>query len=126
MYLSNVAIASLAVLGPLAQAHGAGIPHIVGLDVADVRARELIRNLRARLAVGGHSHEVELEARDSPKECGEGIGSCPAGKCCSISQCKYSTLPCRVLLKVNRLRDIRRPLLLPWLQLQVRSRLRRE
>ncbi|KAH7072529.1 hypothetical protein FB567DRAFT_538323 [Paraphoma chrysanthemicola] len=86
MYLSTVAIASLAVLGPLAQAHGAGIPHIVGLDVADVRARELIRNLRARLAVGGHAHEVELEARDSPKECGEGIGSCPAGKCCSRSQ----------------------------------------
>lgn len=89
MYLSTVAIASLAVLGPVVRAHSAGIPQIVGLDVADVKARHLMRDLRARLAVAGHSHGVEIEARDSPPECGEGIGSCPAGKCCSRSGCKY-------------------------------------
>jgi hypothetical protein len=87
MHLSTIAIASLAVFGPVANAHSGGLPHIVGLDVADVKARHLLRELRARLAVVSDSHEVDIEARDSPPECGEGIGSCPAGKCCSRSGC---------------------------------------
>ncbi|KAF2022554.1 glycoside hydrolase/deacetylase [Setomelanomma holmii] len=85
MHLPSIALAFMAVLGPLATAHSESIPHIVGLDFADARAQNLIRDLRARLAVTGHAHEVNMEARDSPPECGEGIGSCPAGKCCSRS-----------------------------------------
>jgi peptidoglycan/xylan/chitin deacetylase (PgdA/CDA1 family) len=83
MHFSNIALATIAAAGPLANAHGAGLPQIIGLDVADLKARSLLRSIGAQLAESGHAHTAPVEARDSPPECGEGIGSCPAGKCCS-------------------------------------------
>jgi hypothetical protein len=93
MHFPTIAIATLATVGPLASAHGStGLPQIIGLDVADVKARSFLRNLGARVAESQDVHEHKIEARQgaSPKECGEGIGSCPAGKCCSSIGCKKS------------------------------------
>lgn len=83
MHFSNIALLTIAAVGPLANAHGTGLPQILGLDVADVKARNFLRGIGARLSEAGDSHGAPVQARDSPPECGEGIGSCPAGKCCS-------------------------------------------
>jgi hypothetical protein len=93
MHFSTIAVATFAAVGPLANAHGSGLPQIIGLDVTDVKARNLLRNIGARFATPGHPHGIDLEARDSPPECGEGIGSCPAGKCCSRAKCKMLDVP---------------------------------
>jgi hypothetical protein len=93
MHFSTIAIATLATVGPLADAHGStGLPQIIGLDVADVKARSFLRSLGARMAESSSVHEHKIEAREtsSPPNCGEGIGSCPAGKCCSTVGCKKS------------------------------------
>jgi len=81
MYYSTVALAAIAAIAPAATAHGTGLPKLVGLDTSDLRVRNLLRDLNARLAV---SDVHNINARQTgPKECGEGVGSCPAGKCCS-------------------------------------------
>jgi peptidoglycan/xylan/chitin deacetylase (PgdA/CDA1 family) len=85
MYLSTVAIATIAAISPLANAHGAGLPQILGLNVADLKARSLLQNVEARVPASGNAAELHVEARQSKPECGEGIGSCPAGQCCSRS-----------------------------------------
>jgi hypothetical protein len=97
MHLPTIAIAFVATVSPLANADGSGLPQIIGLDVADVKARSLLRNLGVRVAASGHAHEVSLETRASPPECGEGIGSCPAGKCCSRAGCKMIAHGKRIL-----------------------------
>ncbi|KAH5128754.1 hypothetical protein HBH70_210270 [Parastagonospora nodorum] len=98
MHFSNIALATIATVGPLANAHGTGLPQILGLDVADERARSLLRSIGAQLSEAGHVHAAPVEARQStpsPKECGEGIGSCPAGKCCSqIGYCDTTDAHC--------------------------------
>jgi peptidoglycan/xylan/chitin deacetylase (PgdA/CDA1 family) len=83
MHFSNIALATVAAVGPFANAHDTGLPQILGLDLADVKARSFLQGLGARLSETGHSHNAPVHARDSPPECGEGIGSCPSGKCCS-------------------------------------------
>ncbi|KAH8716802.1 hypothetical protein GQ44DRAFT_688868 [Phaeosphaeriaceae sp. PMI808] len=85
MYLSTIVVATVATVAPLANAHGAGLPQILGLNVADLKSRDLLRSLEARITDAVlHPNEGNLAARqDSPKECGEGIGSCPTGQCCS-------------------------------------------
>jgi hypothetical protein len=88
MHFPIIAIGTFAALGPLASAHGTGLPQIIGLDVADVKARSLLRSIGARLAAPEHTQKLGVEAGASPLECGEGIGSCPAGKCCSSVGCK--------------------------------------
>ncbi|KAJ4990580.1 chitin deacetylase [Stagonosporopsis vannaccii] len=76
-----------AALAPLASAHGStGLPNIVGLDLVDRRAENLIASLRAGGLVSTQAHsQPGLEVRADDRECGEGIGSCPQDKCCSIS-----------------------------------------
>lgn len=87
MYFSTVAVAIAAVV-PLANAHGSGLPQILGLDLADLKNRDLLNSLKARISGLDHVHsEPAKQARASPLECGEGIGSCPAGKCCSRANC---------------------------------------
>jgi hypothetical protein len=71
MHLPTIAVGTLAAL---TGAHATGLSQIIAPDSADVKVRSLLRNIGARLA--------------SPLECGEGIGSCPAGKCCSSIGCK--------------------------------------
>ncbi|KAF2627119.1 carbohydrate esterase family 4 protein [Macroventuria anomochaeta] len=76
-----------AALAPLASAHGStGLPKIMGLDIFDRRAGSLIANLKSGGLLGAEANEKSvLEARKDDRECGEGIGSCPQDKCCSIS-----------------------------------------
>jgi hypothetical protein len=91
MYLSTIVVATIAAVAPLASAHGAGIPQIIGLDVADLKARNLLNNLGARFVETGNArNKLTLEARQDKPECGPGIGSCGAGLCCSRSGCMIS------------------------------------
>ena len=85
----STAAVTLAVVAPLATAHGVGLPEIVGLNLKDLRTRNLLGNLRHG-GLGHVEHGKFLESRADDRECGEGIGSCPAGKCCSISGCKQT------------------------------------
>jgi peptidoglycan/xylan/chitin deacetylase (PgdA/CDA1 family) len=84
MHFSTIAFATIATVGPFAHAHGTGLPKIIGLDVADVKARSLLYKIGAPLSEAGHHHAPAIERRDTPN-CGEGIGSCAAGECCSVS-----------------------------------------
>jgi len=96
MRFSTVA-ATIAAVAPLANAHASNLPGIVGLDVKDVRVRSMLAQMEARSGHGIHSLESRQGA--SPKECGEGIGSCPAGKCCSeAGYCGSSPAHCEAPL----------------------------
>ncbi|CBX97226.1 hypothetical protein IAQ61_007359 [Plenodomus lingam] len=84
MYLLIVVAATIAAAGPLVNAHGAGLPKIVGLDPADVKSRDLLLALEERFSRLDHAQsEPALATRTSAPECGPGVGSCPAGECCS-------------------------------------------
>lgn len=92
MYISTVAFATIAAIAPLTGAHGTGLPHILGLDVADLKARDLLSSLGARFVESGDAHiKLDVERREDKPECGPGIGSCRAGMCCSRSGCMIST-----------------------------------
>lgn len=94
MHFSNVAVATAATIVPLVAAHGVAIPHIVGLDVASLKGRDLLHTLETRFASAAAHVESTVEARQNdPKNCGEGIGTCKAGECCSKEGCE-----CRDLL----------------------------
>jgi antitoxin (DNA-binding transcriptional repressor) of toxin-antitoxin stability system len=92
MHFSTV-VAAVAAVAPVVSAHGgAPIPKIVGLNVKDLKARDLLSSLNARIAEVGRSevHEKRqpLEARQNTDgQCGSGFGSCAAGVCCSQSGC---------------------------------------
>lgn len=97
MHFSSVALATIAAISPIASAHMGGAPQLVGLNIADLKTRDLL----SRLGAGGvsvaaaHNH-VELEAREDKPNCGAGIGSCPTGKCCSIAGfCGTTDAHCR-------------------------------
>ena len=89
----STSVAALTAIAPLANAHGnAGIPTIAGLH-KDLKARELLSTLAARFSeVEGHAHHEHsvLQTRqNNDKKCGDGIGSCGPGECCSRANCKY-------------------------------------
>lgn len=91
MQFFTTVAATVAAVAPLASAHGVGLPTILGLDVADLKARSILSSIGAPIAGASYPHnKVDLEVRGSPPECGEGIGSCPAGKCCSRAGCKFT------------------------------------
>ena len=81
----------VAALAPSASAHdGIGLPRILGLDNLDQKTNTFINSLKTRGLLGNDAHSnPALEARDSPRECGEGIGTCPQDKCCSIVGCMW-------------------------------------
>jgi hypothetical protein len=87
-FANSVAVA--AALAPFAKAHGGlGLPKIHGLvDSLDRRADALVASFKTEIfGIDSHVDSV-LEARASAKECGEGIGSCPADRgCCSTAGC---------------------------------------
>lgn len=84
----STALAIVAAVAPLANAHGSPMPKIVGLNPRDLKARSLLANLGARFT---EVHEFAKEAKplkarqDDDRQCGAGIGSCAAGQCCSQS-----------------------------------------
>lgn len=92
MRFTSAVVAATAV-APFVNAHGgASIPNIVGLNVKDLKARDLLDNLRARLAEVNHVEKrapaEPLEARQNTDgQCGPGFGSCAAGVCCSEGGC---------------------------------------
>ena len=91
MYLSTVIVATIAAFASLTNAHGAGALQIIGLDVADLKAKNLLSNLGARFLENRNAHnKLTFEARQDKPECGPGIGSCGVGLCCSRSGCMMS------------------------------------
>ncbi|KAF2748055.1 carbohydrate esterase family 4 protein [Sporormia fimetaria CBS 119925] len=88
MYLHSALILAGA-LAPIVTAHdGAPVPKLFGLNVKDLKRRDLLSNLKARAAGINQvearvSHEA-LEARQNlAGQCGPGFGSCAPGVCCS-------------------------------------------
>ena len=93
MYHSPVIIAAISVFASLAGAHGHGAPHILGLDAADLRAREILTRFGPQVKDTEHSHiKFTLESRADKPQCGPGIGSCGDGSCCSDHGCMISDL----------------------------------
>jgi hypothetical protein len=89
------ALATVVAVVPLVSAHGGGapLPKIVGLNPRDLKARDLLSNLGARFVEVEEFVEEDfgsLKARQNDRECGQGIGSCGAGLCCSQAGCMYS------------------------------------
>ncbi|OSS54028.1 hypothetical protein B5807_00423 [Epicoccum nigrum] len=79
-------LAAVAAIAPLVSAHGGmGLPKIAGINMRDLKSRDLLANLEARIAEvkTAHAHENRLAARQDDRQCGAGIGSCAAGQCCS-------------------------------------------
>lgn len=90
------AIAVVAAIVPVINAHdGPGIPKIAGLDMRNLKARNLMDNIRARAAELSRSAVSEEHAGLKPRQggtdgqCGAGFGSCAAGYCCSGAGCKF-------------------------------------
>ncbi|EDU51408.1 CDA1 xylanase chitin deacetylase [Pyrenophora tritici-repentis] len=83
------ALAAIAAVTPLVSAHGTGLPNIIGLNPKDLRARHLLSRTGAKLMGVDElmkpkvASKVPVQARQDDRQCGQGIGSCPAGQCCS-------------------------------------------
>lgn len=87
-------LAAVAAVAPFVSAHGGmGLPKIAGINMRDLKSRDLLANLEARIAEVqiAHAHENRLTARQDDRECGAGVGSCAAGQCCSPAGCMLPT-----------------------------------
>ena len=86
----STALAAAAVAFPLVQAHGdvPGAPKMFGLNIKDLKTRNLLSNLQARGAAVSDPHESHAK-RQEAGQCGPGIGNCGAGECCSSGGCEY-------------------------------------
>lgn len=130
MYFSNVILAAGALV-PLVSAHGGdGIPHIVGLNVKDLKGRDMLSNLKSRIAVAkqqAHGDIQGMERRQDDKRCGAQYGSCAAGECCSGSGCMAS-IPISLIemLIEGRVRYHGRLLLLTRMRLEIWPWMQRE
>jgi hypothetical protein len=98
----STALTAVAAVAPLVSAHGAGLPTIVGLHPKDLKARALLSNLGARFAEVHEFAKNEakpLKARQNDdRECGQGIGSCGAGLCCSQAGCRCFSDSTRIIM----------------------------
>ena len=102
-------LAAVAAIAPLVSAHGGmGLPKIAGINMRDLKSRDLLANLEARIAEvkTAHAHENRLAARQDDRQCGPGVGNCAAGQCCSGAGCMVGlfTLEIAVTLTTYRLR----------------------
>jgi hypothetical protein len=90
MQIRNALLAAGA-LAPFVSAHnGDGIPNIVGINMKDLKGRDMLSNLKSRIAEARHqvSEEVQsLGRRQDDKRCGPQYGSCAQDECCSGSGC---------------------------------------
>lgn len=83
-------LAAVAAIAPLVSAHGGmGLPKVAGINMRDLKSRDLLANLEARIAEvkTAHAAENKLAVRQDDRQCGSGIGSCPTGQCCSGGGC---------------------------------------
>jgi hypothetical protein len=109
------ALTAIAAIAPFVSAHeGASLPKIAGLNIRDLKARNVFADLKARAAdlqnVETHKKRAALEPRqnvDGP--CGDGIGSCAAGVCCSQSGCRLHLWAILAMLWINTFRVWNRP-----------------
>jgi hypothetical protein len=94
----SAALAAVAAVAPFVNAHGSnGLPTIVGLNPKDLKTRDLLAGLGARFAsvhdfAKSETAKPAMVRRDD-RECGEGVGSCGAGLCCSQAGCKFLPHP---------------------------------
>ncbi|KAF1959625.1 glycoside hydrolase/deacetylase [Byssothecium circinans] len=92
----STALATVAAVTPFVTAHdGPGLPKIAGLNLRDLKTRDMLSNLRARAAAIAEqeSHQAftahEKRAQNIKRQggdgaqCGEGKPACAAGYCCS-------------------------------------------
>ena len=91
----STTIAAVAAVAPIISAHdGPRIPKIAGLNMRDLKARNLMDNIKARAAELAWDAHVPDKQRLKPRQggtdgkCGAGFGSCEAGYCCSETGCK--------------------------------------
>jgi hypothetical protein len=95
----STALAAVAAVAPLVNAHGSsnGLPTIVGLNPTDLKTRDLLAGLGARFASVHDFAKTETAKpamiRRDDRECGQGVGSCGAGLCCSQAGCKFYLAP---------------------------------
>ncbi|KAF2645096.1 glycoside hydrolase/deacetylase [Massarina eburnea CBS 473.64] len=94
----STALATVAAVAPIVNAHGGhGLPQIAGLNLRDLKTRDMLSTLRARVAeiAAQESHEshaaheerssnIKRQGGDSEHQCGEGKAACAAGYCCSV------------------------------------------
>ncbi|EUC50341.1 carbohydrate esterase family 4 protein [Bipolaris oryzae ATCC 44560] len=85
----SAALAAVVAIAPIVSGHGTGLPNIVGLDPKDTKARDLLSGIGARftgvneIASAKNKVKTQIIRRQDDRQCGAGIGNCPAGQCCS-------------------------------------------
>lgn len=91
----STALAAVAAVAPIVSGHGVGVPNIVGLNPRDLKARDLLSRVGARftgvneLVEPKHDVKTQIIRRQDDRQCGAGIGNCPAGQCCSDAGCMF-------------------------------------
>jgi hypothetical protein len=87
----STTLAAVAAVAPFVSAHGTmGVPKIAGINMRDLKSRDLLATLEARMAdYNAHGkHEAVKVRQADDRQCGAGVGNCPAGQCCSGAGCK--------------------------------------
>lgn len=88
----STALTAVAVVAPLVVAHGSGpgVPQIMGLNVKDLKARSMLSSWISRAEATEVDHHEAHEKRqggNADGQCGNGVGTCAAGYCCSAEGC---------------------------------------
>ncbi|KAF2019643.1 carbohydrate esterase family 4 protein [Aaosphaeria arxii CBS 175.79] len=86
MHLST-ALAAAAAIMPIVNAHGdaPAMPKIFGLNIRDLKTRNMFNNLKARSSHFEKRGETLKSRQNTGGQCGGSFGSCAAGVCCSGS-----------------------------------------
>lgn len=91
----SAALAAAVAVAPIVSGHGTGLPNIVGLDPKDTKARDLLSGIGARftgvneIASAKNKVKTQIVRRQDDRQCGDGIGNCSAGQCCSAAGCTF-------------------------------------
>ncbi|KAF2738185.1 glycoside hydrolase/deacetylase [Polyplosphaeria fusca] len=90
MYITS-ALAVAAAVAPIVAAHdGPSMPNVAGLNIKNLKARDIFANIRTRVdhtEVDHHPKRSVLKPRQggTDGQCGAGLAKCSAGYCCSES-----------------------------------------
>ncbi|KAF2660521.1 carbohydrate esterase family 4 protein [Lophiostoma macrostomum CBS 122681] len=87
----SITLAAVAAVAPLVAAHNEHpIPNIAGLNVRDLKTRDMLSNMRDRIAAVNQEaaeekrdHKLSRRQGGTDGQCGAGFASCAAGYCCS-------------------------------------------
>jgi len=89
------ALAAIAAVTPFVSAHDMGLANMAGLSADDFVSRRLLARAGVRF-MGANKltkpetvSKVPVQARQDDRQCGQGIGSCAAGECCSPGGCMF-------------------------------------